>query len=137
MLSEPSEDRAADPDADLVFASYVLSDRPGAATLMMVGELDLVTAARARVAIRRAQCDTPTLICDLGDVWFVDLAGLRVLIDATRWATRSGRRLAIANSPPIVPRMLRILQLEHALRIVAPRAETGRRIRRIAAWREQ
>lgn len=119
MLPPTSEDRAHEPTAGSVFASYVVPDGAGAARLMLVGELDLVTAARARAALRRAQCDAPDLTCDLGDVWFVDLAGLRVLIDATRWAASSGLRLRIANCPPIVPRMLGALRLSRALYIVA------------------
>jgi anti-anti-sigma factor len=118
MLPPLSQDTAQEPDAGAVFTAYVVPDRAGD-RLMLVGELDLVTAARARAALRRAQCDAPELTCDLGDVWFVDLAGLRVLIDATRWAASSGRRLTIANCPPIIPRMLRLLRLRGALQIVA------------------
>jgi anti-anti-sigma factor len=84
---------------------------------MFVGELDLATAAGARAAIRRAQDEMPSLTCDLGDVWFVDLTGLRVLLDAAAHAERTGRRLTITNCPPIVPRMLRLLRLAHALEI--------------------
>ena len=40
--------------------------------IVMVGELDVATAGRARDAIRRAQDDAPEVICDTG---------------ASRWAT--------------------------------------------------
>ena len=101
--------------------------RSDAARLTLAGELDLVTASRAAVRIRRAQDEVRLLICDLGAVWFVDIAGLRVLLDATANAHRNDGRLIIANAPPIVPRMLRLLHLEHALeapalRLRAPRA---------------
>jgi anti-anti-sigma factor len=85
--------------------------------LMLVGELDLATADRARTAIRRAQDETPELSCDLGDVWFVDLSGLQVLLSAALHAKLTGGRLTVTNCPSIVPRMLRLLMLEDALEI--------------------
>ena len=99
---------------------------------MLVGELDLVTADSAREAIRRAQDETSALICDLGDVWFVDFSGLRVLLEAADHARQTGARLTIANCPPLVPRMLGLLELQDALDIrsaprpAAPRAPRAR-----------
>ena len=90
--------------------------------LMLVGELDLATADRAREAIGDAQDQTTALSCDLGDVWFVDLSGLRVLLDAAARARETGALLTITNCPPLVPRMLALLSLEDALDIQdAPR----------------
>ena len=93
------------------------SDRyeAGAARLTLTGELDLTTASRAAARIRRAQDESRVLICDLRAVWFLDLTGLRVLLDATEYADRSDRRLLVANAPSIMPRMLRTLDLEDAL----------------------
>ena len=92
-------------------------DRHGTETarLTFMGELDLATAARAAARIRRAQAEPRVLICDLSGVWFLDVAGLRVLVDAAADAERAGRRLLVANAPSILRRMLRLLQLEHAL----------------------
>ena len=87
--------------------------------LMLVGELDLVTADHAREAIGQAQDQTRALICDLGDVWFVDFSGLRVLLEAAERARETGARLTIASCPPLVPRMLRLLDLQDALEIQA------------------
>jgi len=91
--------------------------RTGVARLALTGELDLVTAAGAAARIRRAQDESSVLICDLSGLWLVDLTGLRVLLDATAHARRSGRRLLVANAPSIVPRMLQLLKLEHALEV--------------------
>ena len=90
-----------------------------AVRLTLDGELDLATAARAAVRIRRAQDESRLLICEVSAVWFVDLTGLRVLLDAAVYAERTGRRLLVANAPPIVPSMLRLLKLEHALEVPA------------------
>jgi anti-sigma B factor antagonist len=101
---------------------FWLRGAAGGGRFMLVGELDLVTADRARVAIRRAQDETSALVCDLGDVWFVDFSGLRVLLDAADRARRTGARLTIASCPPLVPRMLALLRLEDRLEIrAAPR----------------
>ena len=102
---------------------FRLSTPTGAIRLMLVGELDLVTAPRARAAVRDAQADTRELLCDLGDVWFVDLAGMRVLLDAAAHAKLTGGHLAVTNCPPSVPRMLQLLRLEDWLDIrPAPRS---------------
>lgn len=121
----PPLHRPAEPLIGQVFSAFRLPASPGAVRLMLVGELDLVTAERARTAIRSAQRDTQTLICDLGDVWFVDLTGLRVLLDATAYARRTGGTLTIASCPAIVPRMLRLLELDDGLEIEAPAVARG------------
>jgi ABC-type transporter Mla MlaB component len=87
--------------------------RTGVARLALTGELDRVTASSA------AQDESSVLICDLSGLWLVDLTGLRVLMDATAHARHTGRRLVVANAPSIVPRMLRLLKLEHALEVPA------------------
>lgn len=103
-----------------VFSSYRVPEPAGSVRLMLVGELDLVTAQRAREAVRRAQNEARVVICDLGDVWFVDVAGLLVLFEASAHAALTGGRLTIACCPPIMPRMLRLLKLEDALDIQPP-----------------
>jgi anti-anti-sigma factor len=89
----------------------------GAARLTMTGELDVTTASRAAVHVRRAQDESRVLICEISGLWFVDVTGLRVLVDAAVYARRTGRRLLVANAPPIVPRMLRLLGLEQAIEV--------------------
>lgn len=114
--SETIEPREA---AGSAFAHARLPAPPGAARLRLTGELDLVTAACARAAIRSAQEESRLLICDLADLRFIDLTGVRVLLDAAAHADRTGGRLIVANSPPILPRMLRLLKRDHALEVPA------------------
>jgi anti-sigma B factor antagonist len=117
----PTARTAEPPEGPLApaFSCFPVGTASGRLTLMLVGELDLVTADRARVAVRRALDETPRLTSDLGDVWFVDLSGLRVLIDASVQATLAGGHLVISNCPPIVPRMLRVLGLRDTLDVRA------------------
>ncbi len=122
-MSTPFADRedTQEPRTGAVFSSFRLRNRDGSARLMLVGELDLLTARRARTAIRRAQNETRVLTCDLGDVWFVDLAGLRVLLEATTHAHLTGGAVTLANCPPIVLRLLRLLELDDVMEIRAAR----------------
>ena len=83
--------------------------------IVMVGELDVATAGRARDAIRRAQDDAPEVICDLGDLSFIDVCGLHVLLDASTHARLTGARLILAHSPAFVWRALERLGLDRAL----------------------
>jgi anti-anti-sigma factor len=61
-------------------------------------------------------------VCDLGDVWFIDLSGLRVLLDATTRAEQTGTRMTVADCPSIVPRMLKALGLQDAVDLEAQAA---------------
>ena len=105
--------------AGAVFACVHLPAAAGAARVHLTGELDLATADRARACIRRAQDESRVLICDLGDLWFIDLTGLRVLLDADVYAADTGRRLIVANSPPMLSQMLELLELDDALEVPA------------------
>jgi anti-sigma B factor antagonist len=109
--------RTSEPRPDVPLSCFRLDPAGGPARLVLVGELDLATAPLAREAIGHAQRETRELILDLGDVWLVDLSGLRVLLDAAVRARRTGRPLTIANCPPLVPRMLHLLGLSGALDI--------------------
>jgi anti-anti-sigma factor len=104
--------------------AYVRLPAAGASRLHLTGELDVATADRARAFIRLAQDDSHALICDLGDLWFIDVTGLRLLLDADVYAEHTGRRLIIANAPPILARMLLLLKLNDALEAPAPPLRT-------------
>lgn len=84
----------------------------GSARVLMVGELDLVAATEARGALRRAQNEAMAVICDLGDVSFIDLHGLHAILDAAAHARCTGARLAIANPSPVCAGLLGVLGLE-------------------------
>jgi anti-anti-sigma factor len=95
----------------------------GSIRIAIVGELDLATAARAARAIRRAQRDAAEVICDLGDLSFIDVCGLHVLLDASAYARRTGARLSFVHLPACVHRPLGLVGLGAAL-------EPGRRSQR-------
>jgi anti-anti-sigma factor len=117
----PPNTEAVEPRKRVVSAgfAYVRLPAAGASRLHLTGELDLATAGRARAFIRLAQDDSRGLICDLGDLSFIDLTGLRVLLDADVYAEHTGRRLIIANAPRILARMLLLLKLNDVLEVPA------------------
>lgn len=83
--------------------------------LVMVGELDVATADGVREAIRRAQDDVPQVICDLGDLSFIDVCGLHVLLDASAHAAQTGGRLILIHTPTFFSLALERLGLDRAL----------------------
>ena len=112
----------ADPPPDRpALACTRLASGEWGARLKLVGELDLLTADLARATIERAQSRSRPLVCDLHDVWFIDVSGLRVLLDAGARAAVDGERVTLLGCPAIVPRMLRLLGLEDALDVATTR----------------
>src|SRR4051812_16226385 len=64
-------------------ATFVRSDRDGRATLVVAGEIDLVTAPFLRDELAAVIGDAgSTTVVDLSGVTFIDSSGLGALIDA-------------------------------------------------------
>lgn len=72
-----------------------------------IGEIDLFTAPVLRRVLddldRRA---VPAVVVDMSRVKFLSISGVRVLQEATERATGSNRRVMLANSSPLVKRVL-------------------------------
>jgi anti-sigma B factor antagonist len=78
--------------------------RLDAGTLLRVaGELDIATAPRLRAAIERAATAAGLVVLDLGDLDFIDVSGLRVIIDGQQ---QLGPRLRLQEPSPPVRRLL-------------------------------
>ena len=86
--------------------------------LALSGELDLATAPRLATAIasdERRKGSAPVL--DLSRLAFMDVAGMRVLLDAARRAKRAGERLTVFNPQPSVRRLLALTAVDRTLQI--------------------
>ncbi len=85
---------------------------PGAAgrvTVTPSGQIDLATAPELANALRQARNgDVTEIVVDLGQVDFMDSAGVRVLIDAARETDRGGGRLYLSGAHGWVARVLEI-----------------------------
>jgi anti-anti-sigma factor len=108
---------APEPEAGAWFFCLRHPVKDGSIRIVMVGEFDVATAGRARDVIRRAQDDAAEVICDLGDVSFIDVCGLRVLLDASAHAGGTGARLILVHTPGFVSSALAALGLESELEL--------------------
>jgi anti-anti-sigma factor len=81
-------------------------------TLVLVGDLDIASAAETARLIREAELDGP-LVVDLREVDFIDSSGLRQLLSLRNDAKRNGNPLTL----------------------VAPAASEARRIFRLTGTR--
>ena len=54
--------------------------------LVMAGELDLAASVCVHECMRLAQDRAETVVCDLGALSFIDVSGVRVLVDAADYA---------------------------------------------------
>lgn len=88
------------------------------AVVAVSGDIDIVTAPQLRAVVdavidRRHR----SIVLDMGDVDFIDAAGLGVLADGARRAKASGGSLAIRRPSPMLTRMLEITGLDGLVRI--------------------
>jgi anti-sigma B factor antagonist len=75
--------------------------------LVVVGEIDLLTAPMLERVIEAAEPRAPRrLTVDFARVSFVDVSGLRVLLEAARRANVAGRELVIERPTENVKRLL-------------------------------
>jgi anti-sigma B factor antagonist len=74
----------------------------------------MVTAPRLAAAIEAG----PTLGVDMTEVSFLDVSGLRVLLDAARRNRAVGRRFAVVRPSPMVKRLLELTAIDQSIDIV-------------------
>jgi anti-sigma B factor antagonist len=91
------------------------------ASVSLVGELDLSTAAQVESALAEAEEKAPArLELDLRGLTFMDSTGLRVVLAADGRARKEGRRLEVVPGPPQVHRVFRIALLDRRIVFVDP-----------------
>lgn len=87
----------------------------GDATVVHIrGEVDLFCLPTVRTAVGRP--GTPTLTVDLGDVTFIDAAGVEYLLELSQTVQLEGAVFRIAQTSPRVRRVIELLGLEAQLR---------------------
>jgi anti-sigma B factor antagonist len=112
--------RAADPDECGTLLAITVDDRGRSAVLRVRGEIDMLTATDLRAALDEwLTSGAGTLVIDLRDVWFVDCAGIALLVEARRRAGRAGIRLRIVAGRAVA-RTAALLDLAAALGLTAP-----------------
>jgi anti-sigma B factor antagonist len=90
--------------------------------LYVRGELDMATAGQLRAAIDEAVCADADVLVDLGGVTFVDLSGVRAILDAAH--ARNGQGPVKLVHAPRVAWILDLLGVdEHAAALEIYRCE--------------
>jgi anti-anti-sigma factor len=94
-------------------------------TCTAVGDIDRTTARAfgAQIYDTIDHSDDELLSVDCSGVTFMDSAGYRVLVDATRYAVRRGHTLVVRNPSHSCAMLLRLCDMERELRIDALTAE--------------
>lgn len=90
---------------DPAFAVHA-REAEGLTVLGFEGDLDVMSIAEAREAVRHAQDSAPTVVLDLRSLRFMDSSGLRVVLEAHRRATTESGRLLVAPGDGAVRRVL-------------------------------
>jgi len=120
--------RTGPPAWDLLEPAGVrVSTRPGAAPVVRIcGELDLYSAPQLRDELLRAvRRHGPRLCLDLGDVTFLDCAGVSVLLAARRRARLQDGWIRISHASPRARRTLTLLGLQQAFQLGTPALPTA------------
>jgi anti-anti-sigma factor len=87
--------------------------------LCLRGELDMLSApVLARELDAAAARRPPRIVLDLRGLTFMDVSGLRAILDAARAARREGRGLVIANPMPHIVRLLELTAIDQSLEVL-------------------
>jgi anti-sigma B factor antagonist len=62
--------------------------------------------------------DPERVVLDLRGLRFMDVSGLRAILDAARSARRDGRSLVIANPMPHIVRLLELTAIDQSLEVL-------------------
>jgi anti-sigma B factor antagonist len=82
--------------------------------LIAAGEIDMLTAPELAAALESGSYEG----VDLRRVSFLDVSGLRVLLNAARSAQAEGRRFAVANPSPMIRRLLSLTAIDQTVDVV-------------------
>ena len=89
-----------------------------AAWVQASGDLDLAGAPELDAALRNALASARLVVLDLGELTFIDLVGVRTIIDASVRAVCDGRRLMVAFAPAHVERTFMLTGTAEAIEML-------------------
>ena len=85
-----------------------VQSRSGTVELVVTGELDVLTAAPLREALRDASVRSATVAVNLAAVTFIDSTALHTLVNADRSLRTTGGRLHLIDPSTVVVRLLEL-----------------------------
>jgi anti-sigma B factor antagonist len=101
------------------FLSFTEFSIDGQLRLAVAGELDMASAPLLLREIERLELDEPhTLAVDLGEVTFLDVSGMRVLLEAAQRARSRQASLVIYNPRRCASRVFGLTAVDQQLKIV-------------------
>jgi len=104
--------------------SALSEDDAGETILALSGEIDLATAdAAAERGIEALESAQDELVIDLGDVTFVDSAGLTALVRIRKTALGDGKRVLVISAQPYLQRAFELTGLANAFGMTAARTD--------------
>lgn len=84
--------------------------------LMLSGELDISSASALEHELREAESRRPpVIVLDLDRLEFMDVSGLRAILDAARRARRERRQFIVANPVPHIARLFELTAIDQSL----------------------
>ena len=86
--------------------SVDVRDEPDATVLTVSGELDMASSPRLVEALGQLHPPPRPVVVDLAGLEFIDVTGLRVLLQAREQTERTGVRLTVVNASPGARRLL-------------------------------
>jgi anti-sigma B factor antagonist len=87
----------------------------GTVRVHLRGELDLAGAPRVTDMLRRLQERGERVVLDLDELTFIDMSGLRVVLEAAESASRDGWGFAVTRGSAPVRRLVTLVQLDGRL----------------------
>jgi anti-anti-sigma factor len=110
---------SCDPAASLRVASegrpplgLVVQRGPHSAVVRLSGELDLAVADLLRAALTAARRGAGTVVVDLGELSFMDCAGIGVLVEERRRAEAEGYEVRITGASGEVAELLALTGID-------------------------
>jgi anti-sigma B factor antagonist len=89
------------------------------ARLSLAGELDMSSASLLTRELEAAESRHPEeIVLDLAELSFMDVTGLRTILDAARRARRDGGSVVIANPLPHILRLLELTAIDQTLEVL-------------------
>jgi len=98
------------PRAGPRFGVTIASD-PEGAVIAVRGDLDLATAGRLDRFLTNIRHFVPSFDLDMGEVGFVDVAGIRPVLQLHETLAGEGETLVIRRASPAVRRLVRLVRL--------------------------
>src|SRR4051794_5531130 len=93
-------------------------DDARATKLSLRGELDMYSAPLLARALESAEKDSPRrIVLDLAALSFMDVSGLRTILDSARSVNRYGGSLVITNPMPHIVRLLELTAIDQSVEV--------------------